>query len=483
MNKINWLMCLVGVAACCMYGCNKDATTAVSAPVSCETSDDCEEGHDCEDNVCTSCDDGVKNGDETGVDCGGSCKDACEDDDECEEDDDCGKGYVCKKGVCKKKKTDTEEDKPSCSDDKKNGDETDVDCGGGKCDKCAENKHCSENSDCLSDNCEDGTCKIKIDPCADGEKTGDESDVDCGGSCSTKCADGKTCNAAEDCASNMCDGVCISCADGTKNGNESDIDCGGSCDTKCADGKACNSGEDCANGFCDGNVCTSCSDGVLNGDEADIDCGGRCGANCAVDKPCHSDNDCETYNCGESLCKAIDCQDTAEPGDIIINEVFANPDPEAKMEHSNNKQMKYIELYNKTEKTLQLYNLSLTFGGNEVHAKGCLAPQSYLVIHPAEQTLTALDLDAKTLASDNIDAAISATSGEVKLVKRADSTVIHSATVPETEKGTAAGREQAEESSTNDEAMVPHSSVKTIENGVQNLYTPGLPNNAGFPMG
>ncbi len=637
MNKINWLMSLAAVAFCCMYGCNKDATIGIPQDAICETSDDCEEGHDCEDNVCTTCDDGVKNGDETGVDCGGSCKESCDDDVECEDDDDCGKGYVCKKGVCKKKKTESEDNKPSCSDDKKNGDETDVDCGGscdkcannehcdedsdcmsnhcddgickakvkvsctddkkngdetdvdcggscgkcaadmdcdtdsdcisdncedgickvkasctdgeqsddetdvdcgGSCNKCADDMHCDTNSDCMSDNCEEGTCKAKANAsCTDGEQGDDETDVDCGGSCN-KCADDMHCNTDSDCVSDNCEeGTCkakteASCTDGEKNGDETDVDCGGSCDKcaenmhcdassdclsdnceegtckikvdpcadgvldgnetdidcggscgKCGDGKTCNSGADCANGFCDANKCTSCSDGVLNGNEADVDCGGRCGANCAAGKACHSDSDCATYNCVDKVCKSIDCPDVAQPGEIIINEVFANPNTESKMEHSNNKQMKYIELYNKSDKKLQLYNLSLTFGGNEVHAKGCISAKSYLIIYPSGQKLKALDLDAKTLASDNIEKAINATSGDVKLVKRADSTVIHSAKVPETKKGTSAGRDKAEKDSKNDEALVPHSSVKTIESGVKNLYSPGLPNKSGFPMG
>ncbi|MBR4986013.1 MAG: lamin tail domain-containing protein [Proteobacteria bacterium] len=533
MNKINRLMSLAAVSLCCMYGCgNGDTIIAVqgydessltldSKPGGCVTSADCGNGQNCVNGVCRA----VEN--------------------YCERDADCQDGYICRYHVCTQKTVSSEI--ASCSDQKKNGDESDVDCGG-SCYKCAESMHCRADSDCMSSRCEGGICKAAVDPCADGScqvdpckdgscqgevdlckdgvRSGDESDVDCGGSCAL-CAEGKVCNSGSDCASGMCDGVCISCSDGARNGDESDVDCGGSC-ALCAEGKVCNSGsdcasgmcdgvcisctdgvrngnesdvdcggacgkcadtakcnskEDCASGFCDADVCTSCSDGIRNGDESDMDCGGRCGASCAVDKSCNSDNDCESYNCVDHVCKSISCPDKAEAGEIIINEVFSNPDTNARMQHSNNKQMKYIELYNKTDRTLQLYNLSLTFAGNEVHAKGCIPAQSYLIIHPSGQKLTALDIDAKTLASDNIDAAISAISGDVKLVKRADGAVIHSAKVPETEKGTAAGRAEAEGNSTNDEAMVPHSSVKTIESGVKNLYTPGLPNNVGFPMG
>jgi hypothetical protein len=41
-------------------------------------------------------------------------------------------------------------------------------------------------------------------PCQDGAKNGDETDIDCGGSCSTKCAEGQFCNDNDDCSSNSC---------------------------------------------------------------------------------------------------------------------------------------------------------------------------------------------------------------------------------------------------------------------------------------
>ena len=41
-----------------------------------------------------------------------------------------------------------------------------------------------------------------------------------------------------------------SCSDGIKNGNETDVDCGGSCKT-CDLGKGCKNGTDCSTGYCD----------------------------------------------------------------------------------------------------------------------------------------------------------------------------------------------------------------------------------------
>src|SRR5439155_181355 len=47
---------------------------------------------------------------------------------------------------------------PTCSDGVKNGSETDVDCGGGACTACATAKRSLAGSDCQSFNCADGVC-------------------------------------------------------------------------------------------------------------------------------------------------------------------------------------------------------------------------------------------------------------------------------------------------------------------------------------
>ena len=68
--------------------------------------------------------------------------------------------------------------------------------------------------------------------CDDGIQNGDETGVDCGGS---NCPD------------------CPTCDDGVQNGDETGVDCGGSCD-----------------------ACPTCDDGIQNGDETGVDCGGSC---------------------------------------------------------------------------------------------------------------------------------------------------------------------------------------------------------------
>jgi hypothetical protein len=46
----------------------------------------------------------------------------------------------------------------TCRDRKRNGRETDVDCGGGKCPRCAVGKSCLIDNDCVSGTCAGGRC-------------------------------------------------------------------------------------------------------------------------------------------------------------------------------------------------------------------------------------------------------------------------------------------------------------------------------------
>src|SRR5207247_2529373 len=84
------------------------------------------------------------------------------------------------------------------------------------------------------------------------------------------------------------------CADGYADGSESDVDCGGSCPMRCADGRACARGTDCASGVCLGDGCAvpGCRDTVKNGSESDVDCGGACEARCGDGRACGQDRDC-----------------------------------------------------------------------------------------------------------------------------------------------------------------------------------------------
>ena len=223
----------------------------------------------------------------------------------------------------------------SCADGLQNGDEADVDCGG-SCASCASCSDGVRNGDELGIDC-GGLCAPACATCSDGIRNGDEANVDCGGSCDTcdfrmeplvgcagprvavledgtpdgwapglagapaceaKCKGSAICGQfqwnwrAARCfwhetsslaASGAADSAVTcytraSCTDGVHNGDETDADCGGSCGpcASCSDGvrNGDEPGVDC--GGCCAAVCPTCNDGVRNGDEANVDCGGSC---------------------------------------------------------------------------------------------------------------------------------------------------------------------------------------------------------------
>lgn len=146
----------------------------------------------------------------------------------------------------------------TCTDQLKNNNETDIDCGGSGnlCSACADYKHCGTGSDCTSQNCANSLCQPAS--CADGVRNGTETDIDCGGSC-RPCNNGKTCTLALDCSSGVCSGnTCLppNCGDGIKNSDETDIDCGGSCG-RCGVQQGCQSATDCSTAYCLHNSCVA----------------------------------------------------------------------------------------------------------------------------------------------------------------------------------------------------------------------------------
>jgi hypothetical protein len=142
-------------------------------------------------------------------------------------------------------------------------------------------------------------------------KNQNETSVDCGGSCSTKCANGADCAIDADCQSQVCtNGKCAvpTCSDTKKNGNETGTDCGGADCSNCAAGQGCITADDCVSAVCTGNLCiaATCSDTVQNQTETDVDCGGSCapGLRCANGKKCSVAADCISGICTSSTCQA-----------------------------------------------------------------------------------------------------------------------------------------------------------------------------------
>lgn len=164
--------------------------------------------------------------------------------------------------------------------------------------------------------------------CDDAERNGDETDVDCGGSCEATCDVGEGCLTGADCTDGVCGGgACLaaSCDDGVLNGTETDIDCGGDACGACDAGATCEAPADCLSGVCDGGVCqdATCNDGVLNGFETDLDCGGpECGT-CSRGDSCEGDSDCGGSVCFDGTCeRVLYVRGTATTEDGAV-EVFA----------------------------------------------------------------------------------------------------------------------------------------------------------------
>jgi hypothetical protein len=240
-----------------------------------------------------SCADGVQNGAESDVDCGGGACARCANGERCTYDADCASA------LCRL--SDHTCGAPTCTDQRKDGDETDIDCGG-SCPPCAASAECKVDADCLSKACYSGiTHRCLLDHCLDGHKDFDETDRDCGGSSCARCADFSQCKQDSDCHSTHCTlprGWCLTerCFDGVIEPNETDVDCGGGLCAQCALGQSCGIDYDCASGACDflSRTCITdtCADHRFENGETDIDCGGKCGATCKLGKNCQSTSDC-----------------------------------------------------------------------------------------------------------------------------------------------------------------------------------------------
>ncbi len=291
----------------------------------CPDGDMCLVSGDCLSGVCDptgmtclapACDDGVLNGTETDVDCGGSCPSDCMNGDSCIEGDDCISG-VCQGNACVP---------AECDDGVHNGGETDVDCGGA-CIGCDPGSTCTIPADCLEGVC-DATSMTCSDPACDDNVTNqDETDLDCGGACGSTCQTGEQCLVGGDCVSVVCDTlakVCVdaNCSDQVQNSDETDTDCGGGCGATCNTGEMCIAGGDCISGVCDTtgtpDVCAAaaCTDSVQNGDETDVDCGGSCVNKCDTGEKCEVDGDCVSLVCDPltETCTAPACDDGVTNG-------------------------------------------------------------------------------------------------------------------------------------------------------------------------
>jgi hypothetical protein len=296
-------------------GCQSDGECAATAG----NGNLCHEAANGGNGTCFACNDSARNGTETGTDCGGpDCPNKCGTGQGCSNAvRDCISG-VCTAGTCRA---------PACNDNVRNGDETDVDCGGSCPNDCANNLGCAAGNDCISGVCIGNICQGP--GCFDSVANGNETDVDCGGPLCADCANNLRCSISADCISGVCSGngnnrrcQVPTCNDTVRNGAETAVDCGGGTCPTCANGLACTNGfgvRDCASGVCTGGVCQvpTCNDGVRNGAETATDCGGGTCGTCATGLACVNNQgvrDCQSGVCTGSICRAPTCVDTVRNG-------------------------------------------------------------------------------------------------------------------------------------------------------------------------
>ncbi len=128
---------------------------------------------------------------------------------------------------------------------------------------------------------DDGSCET----CSDNVQNGDETGVDCGGALCAACPPDPVPGCTDASAHNydpnatQDDGSCETCSDNVQNGDETGVDCGGALCAACppdpipgcTDASAHNYDPNATE---DDGSCETCSDGVQNGDESGVDCGG-----------------------------------------------------------------------------------------------------------------------------------------------------------------------------------------------------------------
>lgn len=170
-----------------------------------------------------------------------------------------------------------------------------------------------------------GTCAPST--CTDGFRAGMETDVDCGGPACGKCAEGKQCLGGSDCVGQVCvAGHCQSrCGDGVRHMGEACDDGNGingdGCDdgplgtcrpTGCGNGvragaEACDDGNAIDGDGCDSNCTpTSCGNGHVTSlemcDDDDTDSGDGCSATCRIEPgfTCTGEPSACVTTCGDS---------------------------------------------------------------------------------------------------------------------------------------------------------------------------------------
>ncbi|WP_437999084.1 hypothetical protein WMF26_03015 [Sorangium sp. So ce185] len=208
-----------------------------------------------------------------------------------------------------------------CADGTKNGDETDIDCGGSTCPQCELAKACTAKEDCASGFCADGVCcntacDAECDACTADLKESGEEDGSCGASkAESECGEA-TCSEGVQTARGTCDGTSVDCAPGEETSCETfacDPDenaCFAECseDTQCAKCHVCDAGE----GTC--SLAPAGATGLGCEDDQACDAAGECKA--ANGQECTDATDCGSGSCVDGVCCDTACDSPCQACNI-----------------------------------------------------------------------------------------------------------------------------------------------------------------------
>ncbi len=251
-----------GTNTCTSFGTCCTPTTCSVAGRSCGSLSDgcgatldcgtCPPGDSCSGGTCR-CSNGVRDGGEAGVDCGGTCPSACPNGTACFSPTQCTSGacvdgFCCNEacgGLCRScRQTRTGQPDGTCAN-VTNGTDPDGECSAESTTSCGRTGMCFNGACglhpagtvCAAPTCS-GSTQSNADTCNGTGTCVDGGSASCGGS--------YVCSA----------GSCQSCTDGSRNGTETGVDCGGGSPCgRCGNGQPCGAPSDCTSNACVDGVC------------------------------------------------------------------------------------------------------------------------------------------------------------------------------------------------------------------------------------
>ncbi|MBK8253070.1 MAG: hypothetical protein IPK82_10415 [Polyangiaceae bacterium] len=192
---------------------------------------------------------------------------------------------------------------------------------------CAPMLEGADEPACVESKCGvDGWCS-----CEDGKKNGDETDIDCGGSCAATCTTGMNCSANSDCANGLpcVNGVCCTSACtqeckacnrpglegvcqlklGSEPGCSGPTTCGPLATCSLASGEPCVDSTECASGVCQSGVCSPCATSSQCSPPNAYACiNGMCTPHNLQDGViCYNEDQCNSGSCVDGVCCNTPC--------------------------------------------------------------------------------------------------------------------------------------------------------------------------------